>query len=122
MLDADLARLYGVTTKRLNEQVKRNRKRFPEDFAFQLTRAEFANLKSQFSTSSRQRLDSHVDYLNRSQIATGSQKHRADYCDVVLKFTPDVILRSTKDPSFLRACHTEPQSVTLKGPQGDSLL
>ncbi len=76
LLDGDWARIYGVPTKRLNEQVKRNRKRFPDDFAFQLTGAEFANLKSQFATSSRQRLDSHADYLNRSQIATGSQKHR----------------------------------------------
>jgi ABC-type uncharacterized transport system fused permease/ATPase subunit len=40
MLDADLARLYGVSTKRLNEQVKRNRDRFPEDFMFQLSAAE----------------------------------------------------------------------------------
>jgi hypothetical protein len=40
MIDADLAELYGVTTKRLNEQVKRNSKRFPEDFVFQLSRAE----------------------------------------------------------------------------------
>ena len=40
MIDADLAALYGVTTKRLNEQVKRNRKRFPEDFMFQLNRKE----------------------------------------------------------------------------------
>src|SRR5713101_8332820 len=57
MLDADLAALYGVTTKRLNEQVKRNEERFPEDFMFRLTSAE-------------------VETLNRSQIATGSQKHR----------------------------------------------
>ena len=40
MLDTDLARLYGVSTKRLNEQVKRNRERFPKDFMFQLTREE----------------------------------------------------------------------------------
>ena len=40
LLDADLARVYGVTTKRLNEQVKRNRARFPEDFMFRLTRRE----------------------------------------------------------------------------------
>ncbi|MBI1990522.1 MAG: ORF6N domain-containing protein [Betaproteobacteria bacterium] len=57
MLDADLAELYGVPTKRLNEQVKRNQNRFPEDFMFRLTRAE-------------------VEALNRPQIATGSQKHR----------------------------------------------
>jgi hypothetical protein len=57
ILDADLAALYGVTTKRLNEQVKRNASRFPQDFSFRLRRTE-------------------VDALNRSQIATGSQKHR----------------------------------------------
>jgi hypothetical protein len=57
MLDVDLAELYGVTTKRFNEQVKRNIERFPRDFMFRLTRAE-------------------VEALNRSQIATGSQKHR----------------------------------------------
>ena len=52
MLDADLARLYGVTTKRLIEQVRRNIKRFPDDFMYQLTRQEVANLRSQFATSS----------------------------------------------------------------------
>ena len=52
MLDADLAELYGVETRRLNEQVSRNSERFPEDFMFQLTDEEFANLKSQFATSS----------------------------------------------------------------------
>lgn len=57
MLDFDLAELYGVTTKRLNEQVKRNRKRFPADFMFRLKHAE-------------------TEALNRSQFATGRQKHR----------------------------------------------
>lgn len=52
MLDADLAELYQVTTKRLNEQVSRNLARFPEDFAFQLTTDDAANLRSQFATSS----------------------------------------------------------------------
>ena len=51
MLDADLAALYGVTTKRLNEQVRRNRERFPEDFMFQVSPAEFDALRSQFATS-----------------------------------------------------------------------
>lgn len=51
MLDADLAELYGVTTKRLNEQVKRNSDRFPEDFMFVLTREEADILRSQFATS-----------------------------------------------------------------------
>jgi len=52
MLDSDLAMIYGVTTKRLNEQLKRNRPRFPADFAFQLTVQEFGTLKSQIATSS----------------------------------------------------------------------
>ena len=52
MLDRDLAELYSVDTKRLNEQVKRNLSRFPEDFMFQLSEIEFQNLKSQFATSS----------------------------------------------------------------------
>ena len=52
MLDRDLAELYGVETKRLNEQVKRNIERFPEDFMFQLTSNEFDNLKSQIAISS----------------------------------------------------------------------
>lgn len=51
MLDEDLAELYGVETKRLNEQVARNPDRFPEDFMFRLSAEEFANLKSQFATS-----------------------------------------------------------------------
>ena len=53
MLDADLAALFGVSTGRLNEQVKRNRGRFPADFMFTLTPDEAANLKSQFAISSR---------------------------------------------------------------------
>lgn len=57
MLDSDIAMLYDVPTKRLNEQVKRNILRFPKDFAFQLTIEE-------------------AELLNRSQFATGSQKHR----------------------------------------------
>ena len=52
MLDSDLAELYGVPTGRMNEQVKRNRERFPEDFMFQLTEEEFENLKSQIAISS----------------------------------------------------------------------
>jgi hypothetical protein len=57
ILDADLAALYGVPTKALNQAVKRNDERFPEDFMFRLTRPE-------------------VEALNRSHIVTGSQKHR----------------------------------------------
>ena len=67
-MDADLARIYGVTTKRLNEQVKRNAHRFPAYFAFRLSKTELEQL-----------LESHAESDqpgNRSQIATGSQKHR----------------------------------------------
>ncbi len=52
MLDKDLAELYEVETKRINEQVKRNLSRFPTDFMFQLNETEFENLRSQFATSS----------------------------------------------------------------------
>jgi ORF6N domain-containing protein len=55
MLDADLAILYGVSTKRLNEQVRRNRSRFPDDFMFQLTREEVRSLRSQIATSKQGR-------------------------------------------------------------------
>ena len=52
ILDADLAKLYGVTTKRLKEQVKRNIHRFPSDFMFVLTKQEIINLRSQIATPS----------------------------------------------------------------------
>ncbi|HQR54425.1 MAG TPA: ORF6N domain-containing protein [Burkholderiaceae bacterium] len=52
LLDSDLAALYGVETRRLNEQVRRNRARFPADFIFELSATEFADLKSQSATSS----------------------------------------------------------------------
>jgi hypothetical protein len=76
ILDSDLAALYGVSTKRLNEQYRRNRERFPRDFAFQLTAKESAALRSQIATSSAQTIDPRRLGVNRSQIATGSQKHR----------------------------------------------
>ena len=63
ILDRDLARLYGVETRRLNEQVRRNIERFPEDFMFQLSKEEFENWKSQFATSNE-------DDILRSQIVT----------------------------------------------------
>ena len=51
MLDSDLAKLYGVETKRLNEAVKRNRERFPNHYMFQLTEVEYISLRSQIATS-----------------------------------------------------------------------
>ncbi|MFH0726858.1 MAG: ORF6N domain-containing protein [Pseudomonadota bacterium] len=56
MLDRDLATLYGVETKRLKEQVKRNIERFPEDFMFELSKSEFLNWRSQFATSNRDKM------------------------------------------------------------------
>lgn len=70
MLDADLAKLYGVTTKALNQAMRRNRTRFPEDFAFRLSADEFDNLRSQIATSSKGRS------VIWSQIVTRSQKYR----------------------------------------------
>jgi hypothetical protein len=64
VLDMELARIYGVTTKVFNQAVKRNKKKFPTDFMFQLTAEEYEGLRSQFAIS------------NRSQFVTGSQRHR----------------------------------------------
>ena len=55
ILDADLARIYGVTTARLNQQVKRNLRKFPKDFVFQLTQSESDRLMLQFATSKKGR-------------------------------------------------------------------
>ena len=81
LLDSDLAILYGVETRQLNQQVKRNIERFPEDFMFQLTKVELINLKSQIATSSaiENSPRSQIVTLNkgtnlRSQIATSSQE------------------------------------------------
>jgi hypothetical protein len=76
ILDADLARLYGVPTGRFNEAFKRSRSRFPPDFAFQLTATELANLRSQFAISSSQSIDSNAENWNWSQIATRSHGGR----------------------------------------------
>jgi cell division septum initiation protein DivIVA len=76
ILDTNLADLYHVATKALNQAVKRNAERFPEDFAFQLTSRESEILKSQFATSRSQVVDIKLDLSNRSQIVTSSQKHR----------------------------------------------
>jgi hypothetical protein len=75
ILDADLARLYGVTTKRLKEQVRRNRERFPEDFMFELTREEATSLRSQFAT-----LDAgETEHSLRSQIVTSRRGKHSKY-------------------------------------------
>ena len=70
ILDSDLAMLYGVKNKRLNEQVKRNMDRFPDDFMFQLTKQEWNTLRSQFATSKDTENKSITNL--KSQIATSS--------------------------------------------------
>jgi hypothetical protein len=75
ILDVDLAHLYRVTTKALNQAVKRNQNRFPEDFAFRLTAAEFAAARS-CSPRQAQAADPIANTGNRSQFVTGSQRHR----------------------------------------------
>jgi hypothetical protein len=69
LLDSDLAELYGVETKALNRAVKRNAKRFPEDFMFQLTRQEWSNLKSQAVTSSYGGRRTHTYALTKKEPA-----------------------------------------------------
>ena len=80
ILDADLADLYGVPTFRFNEAFKRNRRRFPDDFAFQLTAEEFAALRdpnsSHIAMSSPQTVENEAVTPNWSQFATSSSKHR----------------------------------------------
>ncbi|OGF22011.1 hypothetical protein A2Y83_02900 [Candidatus Falkowbacteria bacterium RBG_13_39_14] len=67
MLDRDLAALYEVPAKRLNEQVRRNYKRFPDDFMFQLTKEEFDSLRSQIATLKRGQ-HSKIDFQNKFDI------------------------------------------------------
>ncbi len=70
ILDTDLAELYDVPVKRLNEQIKRNPKRFPQDFLFKLTHAEYRNLRSQNATSSS-------SYGGRRYLPTAFTEHGA---------------------------------------------
>lgn len=84
ILDSDLARLYGVTTSRLNEQVRRNRRRFPIDFAFALTREETAGMLSQIATASRKR--------NRGKPPIAYTEHGAVMAANVLKSTRAVAM------------------------------
>jgi hypothetical protein len=71
ILDSDLAALYGVETRRLNEQVRRNIAKFLEDFMFQLSDEEFANLKSQIATSSSSNVESPKVVLGQLRLHRG---------------------------------------------------
>jgi hypothetical protein len=81
MLDMDLSELYGVETKQLKRAVRRNEKRFPPDFMFELSQNEFENLRSQFGTSNREMLLTHRDILEKlSQI----EQKLTDHDDKIL--------------------------------------
>lgn len=75
ILDSDLTQLYGVTTKRLNEQVTRNIRRFPSDFMFQLSSQEFTDLKSQNATSS-------FDHGGRRKLPRGFANHAEELQEI----------------------------------------
>lgn len=77
ILDADLAVLYGVPTKRLNEQVRRNADRFPSDFVFQLTRQEVQDLKPAITTGDVQLQEHEAIETDWSQSPTGSARLRS---------------------------------------------
>lgn len=74
MLDSDLAEIYGVETRRLNEQFKRNEMRFPKDFAFRLTAAEWTNLKSQMLVNSTESIDSIIEADDNSSQDWGGRR------------------------------------------------
>ena len=98
MLDFDLAFLYGVETRRLNEQVKRNIERFPDDFMFQLTKEEFDFLKSQFAMS---KITDSQDIKNlKSQIAIsrwgGTRKLPYAFTRNGVAASPETILEMVK--------------------------
>ncbi len=95
MIDADLAALYGVTTKRLNEQVKRNRERFPHDFMFQLTAAEKAEVVA------------NCDHLRRLKFSPNLPfaftEHGAIMLATVLN-SPKIVNSETKREFLLEFC------------------
>jgi len=103
MLDADLARVYGVETKQLNQAIRRNADRFPVDFAFQLTEKEFEYLKSQIAISNEGEPIMSATGTNRSQVVTGSRE---------IKSGPDRSQFATgsqkhRDPRYLPWAFTE---------------
>lgn len=87
ILDSDLARLYGVATKVFNQAIKRNAARFPKDFAFQMTVAEFAKMRSQIATSSGEVADDENKEKMWSQIVTTARSSRRRVTNVPWVFT-----------------------------------
>jgi hypothetical protein len=99
MLDVDLAALYGVETKVLNQAVRRNAARFPADFMFQLTPEEFANLRSQFVTSRSWGGRTHLPYAFTEQgVAMLSSVLRSERAVRVNIEDPEVLFFSARLP------------------------
>lgn len=84
LLDSDLAELYGVTPKRLNEQVRRNRDRFPEDFVFLISISKFRALRSQFATldRGRGRHRKHAVVAFTKSLSSVDERTRKQYAEV----------------------------------------
>jgi hypothetical protein len=74
MLDRDLAELYGVETKVLKQAVRRNSKRFPEDFMFELSAGEFKNWRSQFVTSKSDRMGLRLGFTVKERVKAYGRK------------------------------------------------
>ena len=108
ILDRDLARLYGVETFRLNEQVKRNIERFPEDFMFQLSKEEFENWKSQFAISNEN------DFL-KSQIATSNPKDINMSSQIARTFETNMLSQNARTSPKKRPLSALPYAFTENG-------
>ena len=119
ILDSDLARIYGVTTTRLNEQVERNLQRFPEDFTFQLTRDEFQNLMSHFAISSshhggRRKLPFVFTAYGAIIAANGLKSERAVRMSPALRDCP-CVRETARDTCDAQGACTEALGVGTKG-------
>jgi len=95
ILDADLARLYGVTTKALNQAVKRNQERFPLEFAFLVARKEVTQRWSQIVTTSSQDLDTQGIAPMRSQYVTASHRFRPASAPIIAFTEHGAIMAAT---------------------------
>lgn len=108
ILDRDLARLYRVETFRLNEQVKRNIERFPEDFMFQLSKEEFENWKSQFAISNED------DFL-KSQIATSNPEDINMSSQIARTFETNMLSQNARTSPKKRPLSALPYAFTENG-------
>ena len=108
ILDRDLARLYGVETFRLNEQVKRNIERFPEDFMFQLSKEEFENWKSQFAISNK-------DEFSRSQIVISNPEDISMSSQIARTFETNMLSQNARTSPKKRPLSALPYAFTENG-------